>query len=93
MKTNKNKLTKYEQDILDSMERGEWVPVSDEESEIKRHRQLFQENLKNAMISLRVNSSDLGNFKEKAKESGIPYQTLLTTLMKQYTEGKIKIEI
>jgi len=85
------KLTKYEKDILDSIERGEWKSVSKDEK--NRLVDIFKANQKDRMISIRVNSSDLESFKSKAEKAGIPYQTLLVSLMKRFVEGKVKLEI
>jgi len=85
------KLTKYEQGILDSLERGEWKSVS--KSEKKRLVDIFKANAKDKMISIRVNSTDLESFKSKAETAGIPYQTLLASLMKRFVEGKVKLDI
>lgn len=85
------KLTKYEQGILDSLERAEWKSVS--KAEKKRLVDIFKANTKDKMISIRVNSTDLDSFKTKAASSGIPYQTLLTSLMKRYAEGKLRLDI
>lgn len=87
------KLNKYERELLDSIERGEWKPVKNEKKEIERYRQIFKENFKDRMISIRVNSTDLESFKMKAAKSGIPYQTLLTSMMKGYSEGRFKFEV
>jgi len=75
----KFKLTKYEQKIEDAIGRGEYVPVSPARAkwiaaQISAYR-------KDAVISLRINSNDLELIKEKAKKSGVPYQTYITTIL------------
>jgi len=42
----KTKLDKYEQEILDSYERGEWKSVKNVEQEIKKHREYARNTLK-----------------------------------------------
>lgn len=85
------KLNKYEADLLASIERGEWKSVS--RSEKDKLVNIFKANQKDRMISIRVNSTDLENFKTKAAKSGIPYQTLLTSMMKGYADGRLKFEL
>ena len=87
------KLTKYEREILDSLEKGEWQKVPNMKSELKRYRDIFAANQKDKMISIRVSSVDLESFKNKANETGIPYQTLITSLMKRFAEGKLRLDI
>jgi len=85
------KLNKYEKDLLASIEEGEWKSTS--RSEKKRLVDIFKANTKDKMISIRVNSVELENFKAKASRSGIPYQTLLASLMKRFAEGKLRLDI
>lgn len=85
------KLNKYETDLLASIERGEWKSVS--KSEKDKLVNIFKANQKDRMISIRVNSTDLENFKTKAAKSGIPYQTLLASMMKGYADGRLKFEL
>lgn len=84
------KLTKYEQDILDSYERGEFVSSPSLEKDKKYYAKIARNSLKNKSISVRINSLDLLEFKEKADELGMPYQTLLTSLIKRFNKGKLK---
>ncbi len=39
-------------------------------------------------ISLRLDGSDLGAIKEEAERLGIPYQTLLSSILHQYITGQ-----
>ncbi len=87
------KLTKYEEELLTSIENGEWKSIKNEKKEVERYRKVFRENFKDQMISVRVNSTDLEKFKTKAADAGVPYQTLLTSLMKRYVEGKLRLDI
>ena len=44
---------------------------------------------KNRVISLRMNNYDLGKIKEKAKEEGIPYQTLISMVLHKYVTKQL----
>ena len=79
MKTN-FKLDSYEQDIENRIET--FVPVSNEER--KRIESIIEKAGKNISISLRINSFDLEKIKSKAKRNGLPYQTLITTVLHKY---------
>lgn len=84
------KLTKYEREILRDYENGELIQVPNMEKEIDRLAKIARNSIKNKSISVRINSLDLLEFKEKAVEIGMPYQTLLTSLIKRFNKGKIK---
>ena len=91
---NNQKLTKEEQNILDKFEAGELHTVLGMQSEIKRYQAIFKQNFKkDTTVSLRLNSNDLNKIKHRASDSGIPYQTLLSTLIHHYVTDKIKISI
>ena len=44
-------------------------------------------------VSIRLSERDIALLKKKSLETGIPYQTLIATLVRQYVEGKIRIEL
>lgn len=62
--------------------RGEWVPVPKAEFE-KMARSLARWR-KDAVLNIRINSEDLRRLKKKAKELGVPYQTMVSELLHQY---------
>lgn len=48
---------------------------------------------KNKSLTIRISEEDLHKLKAKASYKGIPYQTLLTALIYQYNNDKIKVSI
>lgn len=40
-------------------------------------------------ISLRVRDADLNGFKERAKKAGLPYQTLMNSVLHRYLTGEL----
>lgn len=89
-------LDEYEQEIEDSLEKGEWVsdPSFEEnkkmfEEAARRHVELE----KSRSITLRIKNIDLVKLKAKAARNKIPYQTLINLLINSYTEGKTKITL
>ena len=44
---------------------------------------------KNKAISLRITNYDLEKLKEKAKQEGLPYQTLITTVLHKYITNQL----
>ena len=43
-------------------------------------------------ISLRVNENDLQNIKTRAEKAGIPYQTLINSLIHRYITGDVVLK-
>ena len=87
-------LDKYEQEIEDALDKGEFVSAPN----LEATRQMFQEAAKNfrqlqetKSITLRVNMEDLIKVKAKAKRNGIAYQTLISLLIRQYIKGETKV--
>ena len=74
------KLTKEEKQIENDIDILK--PVSD----IKRQKieSILSEAKKNRSISLRISNHDLNKLKEKANDEGVPYQTLINSILHKY---------
>ncbi len=85
-----DKLDKYEKDILESYENDEWVPAKDSE-DVKRRFAEYAKNTfkKNKRINIRISEKDLADLKVKSLEEGMPYQTLITSILHKYISGKL----
>lgn len=73
---NKIKLTKSERRIESALLRGEYRPTS--QVEFGRIADAIKRRRKDAVLSIRVNSDDLRNIKQKAEKLGVPYQTFIS---------------
>ncbi|MBU4016678.1 hypothetical protein KJ980_00960 [Patescibacteria group bacterium] len=87
-------LDKYEQEIENALDKGEFVDAPN----LEATKEMFQEAAKNfrqlqetKSITLRVNFEDLIKVKAKAKRNGIAYQTLIGLLIRQYTKGETEV--
>jgi predicted DNA binding CopG/RHH family protein len=77
-----------EKDILGSYEHGEWVPVKDPKQEIKKLQQYARNTLqKDKRINIRMSSKDLDQVQVIAAQEGIPYQTLVSSIIHKYVSG------
>jgi len=86
----KKKLDKEEQDILDSFERGEWKPVKNRKREIKRHEQYARNTIKkDKRVNIRISSKDLEEIQSIAVADGIPYQTLMSSVLHRFVGGRL----
>lgn len=91
-------LDKYEQEIEDALERGEYEPVSKEE--LKKTQEFFQEaarntleELKSKRVSVRVRQGDLNKLKARARQKNIPYQTLLNLIIRAFVNGEFSVKL
>ena len=87
---NKIKLDKEEKNLLDSFERGEWHRVKNLKKEIEKHQQYARATLsKDKRINIRISSKDLEEIQAIAVEDGIPYQTLISSILHRYVSGRL----
>lgn len=87
-------LDEEEKDILEAYNRGKIKPLPNLEYEKRRLRLYAKTALdKTKNINLRVSEADLLKIKAKALEKGMPYQTLLASLIHQYSTDQIKEKI
>ena len=85
-----NNLNKEEKEILESYENDEWVSVSSE-FDIKKH-QIAAKNTfkKDKRVNIRISKMDLDLIQEKALIEGLPYQTLMSSVLHKYVTGRLK---
>ena len=88
-----SRLNKEEQEILDAFEAGELRRVTDVDETKARHQQYAQAMFrKDARINIRISSRDLRGLQKKALAEGIPYQTLIASILHKYVEGRLQEE-
>jgi predicted DNA binding CopG/RHH family protein len=86
----KTKETIYEEDILTSFERGEWGSVTNVRDEIARYAAIAATSLtKDKRINIRLSSRDLEDVQTRAAEEGMPYQTLIASVLHKYVSGRL----
>jgi predicted DNA binding CopG/RHH family protein len=88
MKNKQIKFDAEEQALLDSFDKGEWKPVKDLKHEKNLAKKAAENTLrKDARVNIRLSSSDLIRIKQKAAFEGIPYQTLIASVLHKYAAG------
>ena len=79
-----------EQEILASFERGEWKPVRNQKGEITRLRAAAEATLlNNKRVNIRISSRDLEGLQARAAEEGVPYQTLMASVLHKFVSGRL----
>ena len=80
----------YEAEILRSFENGEWQPVKSLKKEMARYRDAAAETLlKNKRVNIRISAIDLEGLQAKAAAEGLPYQTLMASVLHKYVSGRL----
>lgn len=86
----KNKLDSYEQEILDAFEKGELKSTLNLENEIQTAQEAAKNTYnKNKRVNLRLTEQDFDLAHVKALQDGIPYQTLLSSVIHKYLTGRL----
>jgi len=89
MKRHKQKLSSEEQDILDAFESGQLKSISNVRQEKKRIQTIAKAHgLKNRRVSLRMSEWDFTRIQEEALKEGLPYQSLLSSIIHKYLTGQ-----
>jgi len=84
------KLDREEQELLQSIDRKEWKRVKNFDKEAIKLQQAAKNTLKkDQRISIRLAKYDLDGLKLKAVDEGIPYQTLIASLIHKYIIGRM----
>ena len=77
-----------EKDILESYERDEWRPIKNPMAEMKKLRDYARNTLqKDKRINIRMSSKDLDQVQVIAAQEGIPYQTMISSIIHKYVSG------
>jgi len=88
----KHKITKEEKNLLQSIEKGEWKSVKNKTNLIKEYAEYAKNSLKkDKRISIRMSSLDYLGIQMRAMDEGIPYQTLITSIIHKYIKGSLKV--
>lgn len=95
MKKNKlsdlQNLDREEQDLLASFEKGEWKTVKKVAKEKAQAKKIAAKTLrKDVRINIRLSSSDVSTIKQIAAYEGLPYQTLIASILHRYASGHLE---
>jgi predicted DNA binding CopG/RHH family protein len=82
-------IDKEEKDLIESYKNNEWKSVK------KSNKKLYEKAAKNSLlknkrINIRLSVKDFNNIQIKAIEEGIPYQTLISSIIHKYNKGELK---
>ena len=82
---DKFELDEYEQQIENEID--QYVPADEEMQE--RVRRIAEESRKRKNVNIRISELDLAQIRERASREGIPYQTLIASVLHKYVTDKL----
>ena len=72
------------------VERGEWKRVASFQKEKQRYEKYADATLrKDKRVNIRMAERDLLRLQKKAVEEGLPYQTLISSVLHKYINGRL----
>ena len=79
-----------EKELLDSVNKEEWRSISEFESEADQYRTYAKATIrKDKRINIRISERDLIKLQQKALSEGLPYQTLIASILHKYVSGRL----
>jgi predicted DNA binding CopG/RHH family protein len=83
------KIDDYETEILSAFEKGELKSVATKDELAKLKAAARATAIKDRRVNIRLSSGDLSDIQVKALEEGIPYQTLIASVLHKYVTGRL----
>ncbi|MEN8168125.1 MAG: antitoxin [Pseudomonadota bacterium] len=84
-----HKLSQEEKEILESYENDEWVSVMNPADEARYRATAKNTFKKDKRVNIRISEMDLELLHEKALIEGLPYQTLMSSVLHKYVTGRL----
>ena len=85
-----NKLDSEEKEILEAFESGKLIKSKNTKKQIQQHKAIAEATFKkDARINIRLSSRDLRSLQAKALMEGMPYQTLVSSVLHKYIDGQL----
>ena len=83
------KIDAYEEEVLVAFEEGKLDSVATKE-ELARFKAAARATaIKDRRVNIRLSSGDLSDIQVKALEEGVPYQTLIASVLHKYVSGRL----
>jgi predicted DNA binding CopG/RHH family protein len=83
------KIDAYELEILNAFEEGALKSVATKAELAKLKAAARATAIKDRRVNIRLSSGDLSDIQAKALEEGIPYQTLIASVLHKYVTGRL----
>lgn len=76
--------------ILEAYESGEFRSISPSKAELRRFKEAAKATfIKDRRVNVRLSSPDLMDIRARAAEEGVPYQTLIASVLHKFVSGRL----
>lgn len=82
------KIDEYELEVLSAFEKGQLKSIATKAELAKFKTAARATAIKNRRVNIRLSSGDLNDIQVKALEEGVPYQTLIASVLHKYVTGR-----
>ena len=83
------KIDAYENEVLTAFEKGQLKSVATKAELAKFKAAARATAIKDRRVNIRLSSGDLSDIQVKALEEGVPYQTLIASVLHKYVTGRL----
>jgi predicted DNA binding CopG/RHH family protein len=84
-----SKRKSIDETTLEAYEKGHLESVSPSKAELKKYKEAAQATfIKDRRVNIRLSSPDLMDIQARAAEEGVPYQTLISSVLHKFVTGR-----
>ena len=83
------KIDEYELEVLNAFDEGQLKSVATKAELAKFKAAARATAIKDRRVNIRLSSGDLKDIQVKALEEGVPYQTLIASVLHKYVTGRL----
>jgi predicted DNA binding CopG/RHH family protein len=84
------KLDRYEREVVAGYEKEDPMSVPNLKREMARYREYAKATFqKNRRVNIRISEKDLDGIQRRAVEEGLPYQTLMSSVLHKFVTGRL----
>lgn len=83
------KIDEYELEVVSAFENGKLKSVATKAELAKFKAAARATAIKDRRVNIRLSSGDLNDIQVKALEEGVPYQTLIASVLHKYVTGRL----
>jgi predicted DNA binding CopG/RHH family protein len=84
------KIDSYEQELLGAYEQGKLRSIATKAELARLKASARATAIKDRRVNIRLSSGDLSDIQVKALEEGVPYQTLIASVLHKYVTGRLE---
>ena len=85
------KLDRYERELLGAYEKGALVSARPTKAQLTAFRDAARATfIKDRRVNIRLSAADLLDIQARAYEEGVPYQTLIASVLHKYVSGRLQ---